>query len=343
MFRLRSLVPLLVGFLLAAPFACASLVTYSAYAQGTFGTGSNVTVGEGWLGVNTGLFTLGGGSHILTANGGAGFTSGTSIVVSQNLLFNSDVFLGGNASVAGDVDSGGNITAGSSVHITGTATASGTIDAGITAGAKFPMSTPDVFAVETLPSVMSLVANGSPLMNTASGTLNVTPGSHGPLSTGTSVTVNFTAGTYYIDSLAIGGSNTVNFDTSGGPINIFIVGAFSTGSNTDVFVDGVAYGSASAASIAKIYMETGTTWALGGGSQWVGTVLSGGNLTTGSNGDLRGQYLSRGNLFFGGGTHLDNLILSDYLTSVPEPATLWLSGAGLAGLWLLRRRRAARG
>ena len=318
-----------------------SILNFSVFGNNSATLNTNVTVSAGLVGSNLGLVSIGGGSNTQGIQGGGALTTGLAAQINGDAIFSSNFQLGGSGDVFGNVDSGGNITLNNNSTIHGNATASGTITvnsgASIT-GTSTPSGSPTPYSPVTLPTVHSYTGGG-PNESTTNGTLNLAPNTYGALSTGSSATVDLSAGTYVFDSIGLGGGNTLNFTLSGSQqIVIEVVGNVTIGTNLQVFINGVSFLSADPLLIANIYLEDHGTFTLGGGSDWFGTIYSSnGQLTFNSTTRLRGAVYGGTDVNIGGGSQI-NFIASNFLTQVPEPLTPVMSGMGLLLLWLMRSK-----
>ena len=159
-------------------------------------------------------------------------------------------------------------------------------------------------------------------------------GKYGKVNLGTDSTLTLTAGSYYFDSLDIGGFGKLIFDLKGGAINIFVLNNIKIGQD---FEFDTINGSA-----ASIYTETRGNYDLGINGEWYGTLFGSGdksNLHFNQNATLGGTFLAR-----------QNIQLDIYSTLVGLPGSppvvddgflklRPLLGLGLLALATLRRRQ----
>lgn len=161
-------------------------------------------------------------------------------------------------------------------------------------------------------------------------------GKYGKVNLGTDSTLTLTAGSYYFDSLDIGGFGKLIFDLKGGDIKLYVLNNIKIGQD---FEFDVLNGSA-----AGIYTETMGNYDLGINGEWYGTLFGSGdksNLHFNQNATLGGTFLARQNIqldiystFVGLPTGNDQ----NQSGKVPLPGTLPLLGLGLVALATLRRR-----
>lgn len=109
-------------------------------------------------------------------------------------------------------------------------------------------------------------------------------------------TETITAGTYYYKTLTTKNWPTICFDTSGGDINILVSSGVKI--EADVYVKSTSTGkckafdisSSDAASAAPyVYLYSGGDFTLGGGVDWVGTVVAQGDIQPGGGSEIVGS------------------------------------------------------
>jgi hypothetical protein len=268
-----------------------------------------------------------------------------------NLLFataNGNILSGGNVSVAAFSTVNGNVTANGSIS-----TASG----GQITGKTAPFAGVSVNPASYTPITLTAdkFTSGGPNVTTGG---NLAPGKYGALNLPVfSGTLTLTGGNYFFDSINIAGAfTTLNFDTTKGPINVFVTGDITIGSFLTFTVNGIPVfnsdGTPNAAveSLAsQIFFETlgnvdegnpfgsgffGTLFAPNGDiteafGSIIGSLIAGGNVTNGFISPV--FYVGSDRLLAGegGGTG----------TTLPEPTTFALLGVAALGLAGFRRRR----
>jgi fibronectin-binding autotransporter adhesin len=339
---------------------CAFLVGTPTYA-------TTLNLNDFVLFAGTGPISIGGGTQI---NSGAVGTNGN-ITTGTNVHVNS-LDAGGNISPVGggstvsngsNVIAGGNLTTGTNVHLDGVdVTLGGTnsFGGGTTAPASLstnvapaPFHAGSSYQLPTLPAdgiaAPSSQAGGAVIAGTNQ-TTNRSPNQYGILNLGGGGTLNLTAGDYHFTSFTVGTNFNINYDLTGGPINIYVDGDASLGGNTHW---NLTNGDAS-----DVYWELNGDFTVGTNSQIYGTVFTanGGVANLGDNQNLNGgglfvgQFLATGGITIGTNTEF-SLLLNDRFTSAdnvigatPIPATLPLFGTGLGIIGLLgwrRKRKAA--
>lgn len=199
------------------------------------------------------------------------------------------------------------------------------------APAGTPIAAP---SLDVLPGATAFSVGTDAFNLNASNTGSMSQGKYGKVHLGWDSTLTLSAGSYYFDSLEIGGDGKLVFDLSGGAINLFILNNVSIGQN---FEFETLNGSAS-----SIYTETHGNYDLGLNGEWYGTLFGSGassNLHFNQNSTLGGTFLARNNIDL----NLDSIVtgMPDQGTpanGIPTPGTLPLLGMGLLALAGLRRR-----
>lgn len=162
-------------------------------------------------------------------------------------------------------------------------------------------------------------------------------GKYGKINLGTDSTLTLTAGSYYFDSLDIGGFGKLIFDLQGGAINIYVQNNIKIGQD---FEFDVLNGSAT-----SIYTETKGNYDLGINGEWYGTLFGSGdksNLHFNQNSTIGGTFLARQNIQLDIYSTVVGLPSgNDQAQSgkIPLPGSLPLLGLGLLALATLRRRK----
>lgn len=161
-------------------------------------------------------------------------------------------------------------------------------------------------------------------------------GKYGNVKLGTDATLTLSAGSYYFDSLDVGGFGKLIFDLSGGAIKLYVLNNIKIGQD---FEFDVLNGSA-----ANIYTETKGNYELGINGEWYGTLFGSGdksNLHFGQNATLGGTFLARQNIqldIYSTVVGLPSGTDQGQSGKIPLPGSLPLLGLGLLALATLRRR-----
>jgi hypothetical protein len=313
-----------------------SLNVPSLYAGGTFtATGAAFQNTTGDILFNGTISSLGGpgstiGGNVTSAQGSVLLRSSSTTIsgnvtaagdVSQPFSFgviNGNVLAGGNVGISGTV--GGNVTYGGTYTPGPFATVGGTITHG---GAV----TPTAYQPLTLPAGRNLTGGTNNITLATFEDRTLLPGTYGTLAFASGNTVSLTAGDYTFAGITNSFTlNELSFDTSGGPIRLFIDGNLNFNlvqvlNGQPLFVGGTP----NPADSLKVLIEVDGSYT--GNADLFGTIFApNGNITLNDFADVTGRVLAGGNVFLG----------DTDVTVVPEPAALTaLAGAGL----LLRRRR----
>lgn len=313
-----------------------SLNASSLYAGGTF------TDAPAAFQNSTGDLLFGGS---ITGLGGPGSMFGGNITSGGSIAFlNSSEQVAGNVTAAGDVSQpfdfagiGGSVLAGGNVNIQGTVTGGVTYGTGYTQGTFAHIGgaivhggavTPTPYNALTLPVGRSLTPGASDVVLSNFQSITLAPGAYGNLDFASSNTVTLTAGQYIFagisNSFAL---NQLAFDTSGGPINVFVAGDLDF--NLVQVINGQALfagGNPNPADSNQIFFEVGGSFT--GDDSIYGTVFApNGNITMDNFASDTGRLLAGGDVTINDGN----------VTYVPEPAALALFCSG--ALALLRRRK----
>ena len=232
-----------------------------------------------------------------------------------------NVLAGGDVNIQGDV--GGNVTYGNNFTL-------GTFGSvsGITAQGG-PV-TPTPFVPLTLPAGSNLTPGLTNVTLASFEDRSLAPGAYGALTMTVGNTLSLSAGQYVFSSFTSGSVlNHLSFDTSAGPISIYVKEDFDFDLIQDI--NGVslfAGGTPNPDDSHDIFFETGANFI--GGSSFFGTVFApNGNVTLETFTQATGRILAG---------H-DVIINSGGVTLVPEPASLGVLAC--AGILLARRRRRA--
>jgi hypothetical protein len=317
-----------------------SLNVPSLYSGGTFTAGSAAfqnTTGDVLF--NGTISPIGGpgsviGGNLTSANGSV-LLLNTSTVVNGNVTaaldvsepfsfakINGNVLAGGNANIAGTVT--GNVTYGGTYTQGTFASVGGTI-----AQSAAPV-TPTPYQPLTLPAGRNLTGGANNITLATFEDRTLTPGTYGTLTFASGNTVSLTAGDYTFAGIANTFTlNELSFDTSGGPIRLFVDGDLNF--NLVQVLNGqplFAGGTPNPADSLKVLIEVDGSYT--GNADLYGTVFApNGNVTLNDFADVTGRVLAGGNVFLGDAD----------VTVVPEPCAAVAMVVGAAGTGLLRRRR----
>jgi cytoskeletal protein CcmA (bactofilin family) len=298
----------------------------------------NITGGGfGFGGTVTGDVSAG-GSATLAGTTTGNVTAGGNVAL-QFATVNGNVLAGGNVSLNPFGRVNGNVTANGAIANAGTITGTATPNAGV------PVN-PVPYTPITLPAD-AFTSGGA-----AVGGGVLAPGSYGALTVPVFGSLTLTAGDYFFDSFTLVGSSSLNFDLSGGGVNVFVTGPVTIGNFVNVNVNGVSAFDGQLvpgpnptvqALASRVFFETlgsvtsdsrffGTLYAPNGNitqnGSVVGSVFAGGTVTTGAFAPV----------FYVGSDRL----VGPPAAAVPEPASVaLLAAAGLAAGCVRRRRRAA--
>ncbi len=348
---------LLVVLAMAASAARAdSIASYNVFAgHAITAISGSLNDPTGVIGSNGDLFLSGATAKSVRAGGsiydnfGAVTTTGD-VTINGNALMTFSGSIGGNLNVGGGLNTtanvAGNIVAGGNVvsngNVTGSIKAGGSISLGLSAtvgAGTFPFSpvSPPAFTPVDLPSSHSFSAGATNVNLALFDTRTLSPGSYGELTMIGSNTVYLSAGDYYFSDIrSLGSFVTFNFETTQGPINIFVTGDVFLIS-AEMKLNGAAFNSVPGIAASQIYWETHANFAVQF-TNLLGTVYA-------PNGDINFTSLSKanGNLYAGhdivtdGGSFTAGAVSPTLL--VPEPSSAALCLIALAGLAMTRPRR----
>jgi hypothetical protein len=317
-----------------------SLTVESAYAGGAFTrSGAAFQSASGDLLFNGSITGIGGPSSVFAGD----VTSGTNVT----FLPTSGSVVGGNVTAAGNVDQAftlstihGSVRAGGNVNVQGRVDGNVTYGGSLTTGpfttvggatAKGGAVVPPAYVPLTLPAGRNLTPGATNVTVPTFGTAALTPGDYGALSLGSSTSVSLTAGRYVFATITSSSSlNQMRFDTTGGPIDLYVAGNLSF--DLVQVINGVALFSGTRPNpdeSLKIALEVGGSYT--GQSEFYGTVVApNGDITLGLTGDVTGRVLAG----------RDVILNTSDVTVVPEPAVAGGLAVVLPGLLARRRRRA---
>ena len=231
--------------------------------------------------------------------------------IDGNLIAGGDVNIQGK--VLGNVQYGGTYTAGASAMVGGSVSHGGAV-------------TPTPYIPLSLPPGRNLAAGSGNIALSNFETRTILPGAYGALAFASSNTVNLSAGQYvFSDITSTFSLNKLNFDTSAGPINIYIANP-NYHFNLAQYVNGqwVSLGTPNPFDSTKIFLESPGSITID--SNFWGTVFApSGDITVSTLESVTGQLLASGDVTLGD---------SD-VTLIPEPASLGCLGVAL----MISRRR----
>jgi len=313
----------------------------------------------------TGPLSLGGGSTVSSGAVGTGgnLNTGNNVTV-KDLAAGGNISVGGGSTVSSGsgVIAGGNLSTGNSTQLNGvnvTLGGTNTFGGGTTAPASLatnvtpaPFSGASSVQLPTLPAdgiaAPSTQASGAvvnPAINTAT---NLAPGQYGALSLGGGGTLNLTSGTYHFTSFNVGNNFNINYDLTGGAINILIDG--------NAMLSGGTHWNLTNGDASDVYWELNGNFTTGNNVNIYGTVFTanggianlGDNLTLDGGGLFVGQFLATGGITTGNNMQF-SFVQNDRFAGpaggpgqaeTPIPAALPLFGTGLGFVaWLAKRKK----
>mgnify|MGYP002622145728 CR=1 FL=1 len=321
-----------------------SLYSYSSgpRIQGDVVFGDNVMMGT--FSRMTGNVHAGGDVFMRTELTGS-VTAGGTVVLSDDVT--GDVTAGGAATitrlVGGSLRAGGGATLsstvggdliygpGKSLHLLPGAFVGGTID-------MAPVNaSPQPYHPVALPTPHSFSSGGADLFLNSSEDAMLAPGSYGTLTMVGGNDIDLTAGDYFFDKITMSG-NTVNFnfDTSGGPISIFVKGSVRL-NYPNMAINGVGYNDVDPADVGQVYWEVHDAFTADG-AEMLGTVYTPyGDLTLNRGSRATGRLIAGHDFLSDGLTFVAGSASPAVL--VPEPSSLVLAAAAAAALGVIVSRR----
>ncbi len=343
---------IVIALALAIPAAADSISSYNIFAgHSIVGVGSVNAPGE-VVGSNGDLF-LSGVTAASVHSGGSIFDDFNAVTTTGDVTIDGNAqmtffgSIGGNvnvgqsatltANVAGNILAGGNVT--TSGNTTGSIFAGGSISAtGTVGGSTHPFTavSPPSFTTVALPSAHTFSSGGTSFTLPTFATQTLAPGSYGELLMIGSNTINLSAGNYFFSDIRMTGSFvTFNFDTTHGPINIFVSGPVDLVS-ASMNLNGVASGSVSSAAAAQVYWETHDNFHTEF-TNLLGTVYAPfGDIQLFKLSQVNGNVIAGNDIITDGGTFAPGAQSTSLL--LPEPSGLTLGCLAMAGLVAARAR-----
>jgi len=358
-----------LALLIAAPAAHAiTLADFSVYGVDSVFIGAGSFVHSGLVGSETSVgFNGQGAGAAKDVHSGGTVTMPNSADLQSN-VFSTGLTKMGNSNIGGNADVGSFQFTGNSGNVTGTVTYQTTFTGDISAGKNtvggLVNTTPVAPVLPGLPAASGFAASGAadlpvvqPPNATPGGTITTLLAADGPFgdfSLGSNNRLKLSAGDYYFDSLKFAGGGDLELDFTSGPINLFIVGDLSFGSNLDVIL---INGDAS-----DIKTEVHGNFNISGGGEWFGqTFVPNGLAKIGNDVQVRGaiwakdvdvehsadiylEGITTGGTTTGGtttGGTTGTIDGGEAPPGVPEPLTLSLGAMGLSALYV-RLRQAKR-
>jgi hypothetical protein len=250
---------------------------------------------------------------------------GLSNVIDGNVIANGDVKLSVGAQVVGNVDSGGDTKLAFNSSVTGDVTAGGIIKEGLgttIGGTATEGGMPEVFVPVALPTPTMFSAGGTDVAPLIGETIDLAPGTYGTFRPATNNHVTLHSGKYYFDAIEPALGLDLNFDLTGGPIELFVVGDAEFAAGTLLTLTGGNEG--------QIFSETHGSWTVPLMGDWVGTVFA-------PYGDIFLYGDLTGAAYAGGMVKLDGTsIFVPWV--IPEPRTWSLMLISLIALMAVRRQ-----
>ncbi len=279
--------------------------------------------------------------------GGPGSTLDGNITSGGSVVVEGSTVVGGNVTVADNFDLPfsfgvvlGDVTAGGDVNIDGEVDGLVTHGGVLTVGAFGDVASsasggpvvPTPYTPLSLPAGSGLVSTGDDVDLANFADITLTPGNYGTLNFASANTVTLTAGQYvFQDIVSTFSLNQLSFDTSAGPIDIFVDGDLTL--DLVQVLNGVELfttGRPDPLDALDVTIEVAGSFT--GDSKFFGTIFA-------PNGDITLNHFAdiTGSLWAGGDIVLGNVDVTS--PTVPEPASVVcvaLAGAAIG----MRRRRA---
>ena len=269
---------------------------------------------------------LASGTEVDGVAGAGKLTGNNGVTIYGDVVYDGTMKLGSGGDIYGDVDVDGNAVLHSSeIHgdltVSGSLTNFSTVTGTITApGSPVPYVGP------TLPAATAFSAGGASIANNASGqSVTLAPGTYGVFDLhGFNNTLKLSAGNYYFDSFRIGSGGDIQFDLTGGNVNLYIVG--------DMLWGNTVHSSLIGGDSTQIYTELHGKWHNSGGGNYYGVVYAPFDDIV-----LANNFDHVGALYSGKEINLQHGVTVNFVP-VPEPLSAALLGIGFLGAARLRKK-----